>query len=208
MKIAHTPLPQTRTAFTLIELLVVIAIIAMLATLFVPASAAFLDKANEAKCGNNLRQIGVIIQTAASDNDGDYPNIENDPSDPIHKPEDGRVWTLPELVQARGASVDILKCPADVRAKLGHPKDRQSASYFDMKGSSYEWYPMYEGEKVSAPRRFDFRRVRTVPPSRVRLLMDYAETGEAPHDRSDSGSMMQVFFADGSVRQVFLSKEQ
>lgn len=195
-------------AFTLIELLVVIAIIAMLVTLFVPATAAFIDKANEVKCGSNLRQIGVIIQTAATDNDGAYPNIENDPSDPIHKSEDGKVWTLPELLQSRGASVDLLKCPADVRAKLSHPKDKQNASYFETKGSSYEWYPMYEGENVIAPRRFDFRRVRTVPPSRVRLLMDYAETGEAPHNRSDSGSMMQVFFADGSVRPVLLTKEQ
>ncbi|HEX5175627.1 MAG TPA: type II secretion system protein [Chthoniobacteraceae bacterium] len=208
MKSAHLPPQKQNAAFTLIELLVVIAIIALLASLFVPATTAFLEKANEVKCGSNLRQIGVIIQTAATDNNGAYPNIENDPNDPIHQPEDGKVWTLAELVQARGASIDILKCPADVRAKLAHPKDRQSSSYFELKGSSYEWYPMYEGENVVAPRRFDFRRVRSVPPSRVRLLMDYAETGEAPHERSDSGSMMQVFFADGSVRPVFLTKEQ
>lgn len=205
------PLPTQRASrgFTLIELLVVFAIIAMLATLLFPVAGQVLDKVHATKCTNNLRQLGIVIQTMASQNDGAFPNIENDPQNPIHQPGDGKVWTMRELVQAHGASLEILKCPADLRAALFHAKSSQTTrSYFEGKGSSYEWYPLYEGENINAPRRLMFGTVRTMPLSRVRLLMDYAESGEAPHSRSPEGSSMHVFYADGSVRTVALAKKQ
>jgi len=37
--------------------------------------------------------------------------------------------------------------------------------------------------------------------------MDYAENGEAPHNRSAESSSMHVFYADGSVRTVVLTKD-
>lgn len=205
-------LPPSRSrAFTLIELLVVISIIAMLATLLFPVAGKLLDKAHEVKCQNNLKQVYVVIQAAAMDNDNAYPAIENDLQDPIHKPEDGKVWTLPELVKSRGVTTEILKCPADVRSKLHFPKNASGGvSYFAAKGSSYEWYPFYEGENVNAPRRFGRRgdSMRSVPPSRVRLLMDYAESGEAPHHRVAESSTMHALFGDGSVRSIALTKQQ
>lgn len=197
-----------RGAFTLIELLVAIAIIAMLATLLVPVAGRVIGKTDDIKCANNLRQLGMIIQTVAIDNSGLYPQIENDPKSPVHTEDDGKVWSMPELLLSRGVSTDILKCPADERAKLSQSKGAGAQSYFAAKGSSYEWLPYYEGENVNAVKRYGRGGVRTLPPARVRLLMDYAENGEAPHDRSADASTMKVVYADGSVREAVLVKGQ
>src|SRR3990167_4961613 len=45
--------------FTLVEILVVIAIIGVLIGLLLPAVQAAREAARRARCGNNLRQIGI-----------------------------------------------------------------------------------------------------------------------------------------------------
>jgi prepilin-type N-terminal cleavage/methylation domain-containing protein/prepilin-type processing-associated H-X9-DG protein len=59
--------------FTLIELLVVIAIIAILAAILFPVFAQARDKARQASCLNNLKQIGVAIGLYNQDYDERMP---------------------------------------------------------------------------------------------------------------------------------------
>lgn len=62
-----------RKGFTLIELLVVIAIIAILAAILFPVFAKAREKARQASCASNMKQIGLAIMQYTQDYDETYP---------------------------------------------------------------------------------------------------------------------------------------
>ncbi len=61
--------PSRRSGFTLIELLVVIAIIAILAAILFPVFAGAREKARQAGCTSNLKQIGLATKMYLQDYD-------------------------------------------------------------------------------------------------------------------------------------------
>jgi len=67
----------SRKGFTLIELLVVIAIIAILAAILFPVFAKAREKARQATCTNNLKQIGIAVMQYAQDYDEWLPHAGN-----------------------------------------------------------------------------------------------------------------------------------
>lgn len=65
---------QKNKGFTLVEIMVVIAIIITLAGLLMPALNRARRQAKRVECINNLRQIGIALNSYALDNDGKFPD--------------------------------------------------------------------------------------------------------------------------------------
>jgi prepilin-type N-terminal cleavage/methylation domain-containing protein/prepilin-type processing-associated H-X9-DG protein len=68
---------KSNRAFTLIELLVVIAIIAILAAILFPVFAQAREKARQASCASNEKQLGIAMIQYSQDSDEQLPCGDN-----------------------------------------------------------------------------------------------------------------------------------
>ncbi len=64
-----------RRGFTIIETLVVIAVIAILAAILFPVFASAREKARQADCASNLKQLGMALQMYTCDHDDGVPTM-------------------------------------------------------------------------------------------------------------------------------------
>src|SRR5687768_12396979 len=92
---------RKRPGFTLIELLVVIAIIAILAAILFPVFAQARQKARQAACLSNTRQIGTAL--AMYTQDWDETNVMNGYM--------GGGATWPDLLQPYTKNKELFLCP-------------------------------------------------------------------------------------------------
>lgn len=108
--------------FTLIELLVVIAIIAILAAILFPVFAKAREKARQASCESNERQVGLAILQYVQDNDEHFPTGDQNDLGA------GWVGTVQTYVKSSG----VFKCPDDstqTTTDTNKPENLTSASY-------------------------------------------------------------------------------
>lgn len=102
------------SAFTLIELLVVIAIIAILAAILFPVFAQAREKARQAACMSNLKQISYGILMYIQDFDEVMVPVDAGGGSNVAgwgTGEPDKVW--PQLIQPYTKNWGIFKCPSD-----------------------------------------------------------------------------------------------
>jgi prepilin-type N-terminal cleavage/methylation domain-containing protein/prepilin-type processing-associated H-X9-DG protein len=104
------PHSSSRRGFTLIELLVVIAIIAILAAILFPVFAQAREAARKASCLSNLKQIGLAIQSYATDNDETYPPSQTP------APAAGATYSWPTILFPYVKNEGIFVCPSGERS--------------------------------------------------------------------------------------------
>lgn len=93
---------HSRRGFTLIELLVVIAIIAILAAILFPVFAKAREKARQASCQSNEKQLALGLLQYVQDNDETFPPGANG---------GGRGWAGEIYTYVK--STGVYKCPDD-----------------------------------------------------------------------------------------------
>jgi len=142
-----------RRAVSKIEILIAAAVVAVAAWLLVPRLVERDTAARRERCLANLGQIGRALTAYLDDNDQVWPYVSKLSSVKLHEPP----WpTLPELLAAYVADLDIFHCPADERALAADDPLAKvfpgTTTWFETEGLSYEWMwgEAYGGQKVGA----------------------------------------------------------
>jgi prepilin-type N-terminal cleavage/methylation domain-containing protein/prepilin-type processing-associated H-X9-DG protein len=117
--------------FTLIELLVVIAIVGVFAGIAWPVSMSMIAKSREAACLNQLRSLGVGLQTYIQENNQHLPTLQAGRNS---KSED--VAVIDTILLPYVGNPAAFSCPVD---KVQYPKT----------GSSYLWNTTQNGLQMS-----------------------------------------------------------
>ncbi len=173
-----------KAAFTLIELLVVIAIIAAIAAILFPVFAAARDKARQAACFSNLKQIGYALHMYLQDYDDRLPAccswgradswINGDltgrcwqenitratPKDTHLGPEQTPPRYIQELLNPYVKNAQLWFCPSVSKDRFGH--DDPTLPTYGYKGTSYFLNYMPDPTTSTDPNPFRNRKPVTI----------------------------------------------
>ena len=111
-----------RKGFTLIELLVVIAIIAILAAILFPVFARAREKAKQASCLSNVKQLNLGVMMYAQDYDGFMPCVQMRSPAALYG-----YWF--DVIAPYVKNLQILKCPAKPQQDVGYGWNYPHAGY-------------------------------------------------------------------------------
>jgi prepilin-type N-terminal cleavage/methylation domain-containing protein len=159
-----------REAFTLIELLVVVAVIALLAAILFPTFSQAREKARQAGCLSNHRQINLAVMVYLQDYDGRFPGRRT-PTYGLHFPGPDGTWeklptqccgdlarvSVAPLLRPYLRNTRVLQCPSDPsgeREANGNWDPRVTRisygwPYGVSQGASFPNYPSERGGRVS-----------------------------------------------------------
>jgi prepilin-type N-terminal cleavage/methylation domain-containing protein/prepilin-type processing-associated H-X9-DG protein len=167
-----------RNGFTLVEMLVVLVIIAVLAGIGIPLTKSVIGNSREAACLNNLRSLGVGLQSYLLDHNNVLPDLE---AGRASKDQDSQV--LETVLMPYIGSADAFKCPADHEV-------------FAKSGSSYLWNSTQSGLHMS---KLSFFGIKDRP-EQIPLITD--KESWHPHGvnflYADSSISNQTRFAAGN----------
>ena len=174
-----------RSGFTLIELLVVVAIIAILAALLLPALSKAREKARQAACLSNLKQMGLALILYVQDNDDRFPwgstNSRNT----------GQWWAeLNDYLRNN----KVFKCPSD----------RTGAYSYQYLSYAYNRYGM---DKSAGPGTTEFKLSRVKQPS-LRIFVtdrgDSSKNSQAPTVLPGNATYKVGVLHSGRTNAVFV----
>lgn len=132
---------RDRSGFTLIELLVVIAIIAILAAILFPVFAQAREKARQASCLSNVKQLGLACLMYGQDYDETYPTTRMYDFDGFGN--GGQWWSWSFRISPYIKSFAAYRCPTDDGGQNGY--DGWSGPWISYASNSYAPGNMQKG---------------------------------------------------------------
>ncbi len=203
-----------KKGFTLIELLVVIAIIAILAAILFPVFAKARDKARQATCASNLKQIGLAVLMYVQDYDETFPNCAGWKSQ--FTPPDGTAsygydaFDPVRLFSPYMKNTQIWKCPTDsipIDMSSSQPAPNKG-SMFDIRGTSYDnwfWNSAANGTRYIGGLSIGSITRPSEKPMFAEWWAWYDASYLGPNYRHGLNNIMHVF-ADGHVKSLTMAQ--